>query len=532
MRSPLDVPVLAKLSDKHLMLLWVILPLCFFIFSLCIVGYYAQLNLKKQADRDINSTIKFIDNVLNDAGETAELALPLIGKPCAAVVDQLRILSVKHSLVRAVTLFHNNQVYCGPVPLPLSWRALAPVSRDSDNSPIIALRRGTSLFPGVAVILFNKYRGDDGASAIVDTEYLHYMMNVAGSDNRIMMIIHDRYLTSQGTLVGTAHLTNDFITVSGTSRNYPYRLQINIDRGRFFDYILDTYGTIILFSVIVSLAISLLIRNWSKALTSIRSSMAQGLKRNEFEAFFQPVMDASENYCIGIEVLARWRHPTDGVVSPEIFIPLAEESGLVIPLTRHLMRQVATTIARSPIRWRAHLHIAVNISAIHLTNWQIVEDCREFLSSVKDKHIALLLELTERQFIDVTEDALLILSALQQMGVSIAIDDFGTGYSGLSYLSKMNIDYLKLDKSFVSMIEHESSTKIIVDVVIDLAKKLNMEIIAEGVENRVQRNYLLEKKVIYQQGFLYAKPLPIAQFQQYFSQYLDRAPPNYRKHKP
>ena len=522
MRLPLGAPVLARLSDKHLILLWVIIPLCFFIFSLVVVGFFAQQNLKKRADNDIHSTIKFIDTVLNDANDTAENALSLLGRPCAAVVDQLRILSVKHSLVRTVNLIHDDQIYCGPVPLPLSRRTVTPLPHGDGTVPIIGFKNGTSLFPGVAVILLHKYRGNDGASAVVDTQYMRYMMNIVGNDNQIMVIIHDQFLSAQGRLSKLNTLQKDFITVSGNSLKFPYQLRINISRARFLHYLIDTYGSIILFSVVVSIAISLLIRNGLKALTSIRSSMAQGLKRNEFEPYFQPVMNAAGDYCIGIEILARWRHPTDGVVSPEIFIPLAEESGLIIPLTQHLMRQVAATIVRSPIRWQGSLHIAVNISAVHLSNWQIVEDCREFLQNVHDKKIKLLLELTERQFIEVNEDTLLVLSALQQIGVSIAIDDFGTGYSGLSYLSKMNIDYLKLDKSFVSMIEQESSTKIIVDVVIDLAKKLKMEIIAEGVENVLQRNYLLEKKVIYQQGFLYAKPLPITQFQAYFTQEHER----------
>ncbi len=130
--------------------------------------------------------------------------------------------------------------------------------------------------------------------------------------------------------------------------------------------------------------------------------------------------------------------------------------------------------------------------------------------------------MTERQSIEINDVTLQVLSALQEIGVRIGIDDFGTGYSGLSYLSKMNIDFLKLDKSFIAMIALESTTKIIVDVVIDLAQKLNMQVIAEGVEHLHQKQYLLDKKVIFQQGFLFSKPLPIAQFQRYFSQEHER----------
>ncbi|WP_213990751.1 EAL domain-containing protein [Sodalis sp. dw_96] len=518
MRWPMDAPVLAKLTNKHLMLLWVVIPACLFIFSLVVIAIIAQHALEKRAGNDILSTVKFIDTILDDASGTAEDALALLGRPCGEVVEQLRMMGVKNTMVRTVNLIHDDEVYCGTVPLTTHRQLIPHSASDSSSLPSIHFRSGTRLFPNLAVIILHKYRGNDGVSAIIDTQYMSYMMNIVGTDNQVMVIIGDQFLSPLGKLAPVSAMAKEYIAVSGHSHKYPYKLQVNISRHRFIDDLIDTYGVIVLFSVVVSIVTSLLIRNWLKTLTSIRSSMAQGLKRNEFEAFFQPVMDAGNDCCTGVEILARWNHPTDGVVSPEVFIPLAEESGLIVPLTRQLMRQVAEVVAKTPVYWRENLHIAVNISAIHLLNRRIVDDCREFLRSVQGKNVQLLLELTERQSIEINDVTLEVLSALQEIGVRIGIDDFGTGYSGLSYLSKMNIDFLKLDKSFIAMIELESATKIIVDVVIDLAQKLNMQVIAEGVEHLHQKQYLLDKKVIFQQGFLFSKPLPIAQFQHYFNQ--------------
>ncbi|WP_413742335.1 EAL domain-containing protein [Sodalis sp. RH15] len=522
MRWSLDAPVLAKLTNKHLMLLWVVIPLCLFVVSLVVIGAIAQHTLKKRADNDIHSTIKFIDTILDDASGTAEEALTLLGRPCGDVVDQLRIMSVKHSLVRTVNLIHNNVIYCGTVPLTPHLQLIPHTPGDNSSATSIQFHNGTALFPNIAVIIMHKYRGNDGVSTIIDTQYMSYMMNIVGTDNQVMVIIGNQFLSPLGKLAPVSGLVNEYIGVTGHSQKYPYKLQVSISRHRFFADLLDTYGVVVLFLAVVSIVTSLLIRNWLKALTSIRTTMAHGLKRSEFEAFFQPVMDAKNNCCTGVEILARWNHPTDGVVSPEVFIPLAEESGMIVPLTQQLMKQVAEVVARTPVFWRESLHIAVNISAIHLLNLQIVDDCREFLQSVQGKKITLLLELTERQSIEINDVTLQVLSALQEIGVRIGIDDFGTGYSGLSYLSKMNIDFLKLDKSFIAMIALESTTKIIVDVVIDLAQKLNMQVIAEGVEHLHQKQYLLDKKVIFQQGFLFSKPLPIAQFQRYFSQEHER----------
>lgn len=519
MRLLPDASIFSKLTNKHLMLLWVTIPLCFFFLSLVIVGYLAQQNLQKAAEHDIRSSIKFIDMVLNDANDTAELALPLLQRPCPVVIDQLRILGIKHSLVRTVNMFNDGQFYCGPVPLLLPQRQSIPVTATGQPlSPDIEFQGGTTLIPGIAVIVLLRYRGTGGVSVVVDTEYMRYMMNLVSVNNQLTVIIRDQFLSPKGKLLPVNSMPLDFITVKGQSQKFSYALQAHISRDQFIHYVVETYGYIMFFSIAISIVVSLLIRNWLKALTSIKSTMAQGLKRNEFELYFQPVIDTASDTCAGVEILMRWRHPTDGMVSPEIFIPLAEQSGLIIPLTQQLMRQIAAIIARTPSSWRDNIHIGINISAIHLASWQIVEDCRDFLRAIKGKKITLLLELTERQFIEVNDETLEILAALQELGVLIAIDDFGTGYSGLSYLSKMDIDFLKLDQSFVAMIEQESTTRIIVDVVIDLAQKLDMQIIAEGVENCQQKDYLLNKKVYFQQGFLYSKPLPMAQFHTYLNQ--------------
>jgi len=127
--------------------------------------------------------------------------------------------------------------------------------------------------------------------------------------------------------------------------------------------------------------------------------------------------------------------------------------------------------------------------------------------------------LTERQLIEINDTTLSVMDALQHLGIGIAIDDFGTGYSGLAYLSKLRIDFLKIDQSFVAMIEEETTTRIIVDVVIDLANKLNIKLIAEGVENMRQRDYLLAKFVSYQQGYYFARPMSMSQFTHYFDQF-------------
>ncbi|WP_410013461.1 EAL domain-containing protein [Sodalis sp. C49] len=507
--------IIAKIANKYRMLFWVIIPLCFFIFSVSLISFFAYQTLKSRADHEIGSTLAFVDTLLNDADATADEAIMLLNRPCAEIVDRLRMINMRHSLVRTVILDHQGLVYCSPVPAPPNMKPRKYAAEMRDLTPEIELRAGTLLFPGIAVIVLRKHRGNDGVSVVIDTQYMHYMMDAVGSNNRIFLSIKNQSLSPDGRLIPSDKLQTGFIAVNRVSRVFPFALSIAITQRQFFDYMVDTYAVIILFSVVVCLVMSLLIRNWLAATTSIRTNMALALKRNEFEPYFQPVMNVANDRCAGVEILTRWRHPTDGFVSPEVFIPLAEESGLIIPLTRQLMQQVATVIADSAVHWRERLHVAINISANHLADRQIVEDCRTFLQTVQDKNIRLVLELTERQFIDVNDTTLAVLAELQQLGVAIAIDDFGTGYSGLSYLSKMNIDFLKIDQSFVAMIEEETTSRIIVDVVIDLAVKLDMKLIAEGVENARQKAYLLDKQVFFQQGYFFSRPMALTQFSLY-----------------
>ncbi|MEA9390495.1 EAL domain-containing protein [Acerihabitans sp. TG2] len=508
----------AFVAEKHRVIFWVVIPLCFFVFSFCIIGLFAQHMLKNRAWHEVDNTIGVIDSVLNDANDTASQALTLLGRPCDTVVEKLRVMGMQHSLVRTVDLLHQRRVYCAPIPSLQNIEIInLPVS-DSEQAADIEFRSGTSLFFGQTVLVLHKPQGENGVAVVIDMRYMLHLLNMIDTDNNTSMTIKDLYLTSDGKLLPLSSMAKGFISVKRSSATFPYQIHISISFQHYLQYLINTYGLVMILSVIVCVVMSLLIRKWLKVASSIRSNMAQGLKRNEFEPYFQPVMDAASNTCIGVEILTRWQHPADGVVSPDVFIPLAEESGLIIPLTKQLMQRVAFVVANTPIQLLDNFYVAINISAQHLSDQRIVGDCEAFLSVVREKNIKLVLELTERQLIEINDTTLGVLDALQLLGIGIAIDDFGTGYSGLSYLRKLKIDFLKIDQSFVAMIEEETTSRIIVDVVIDLANKLNMKLIAEGVENVRQRDYLLEKLVVYQQGYYFARPMPINQFTPYFEQ--------------
>lgn len=239
--------------------------------------------------------------------------------------------------------------------------------------------------------------------------------------------------------------------------------------------------------------------------------LRQAIERKELVLFYQPVVDAQKNI-IGVEALLRWFHPKYGLVPPDKFIPLAEKSGLILPIGEWVL----TTACQQLVEWqqdlqRKHWRVAVNVSAKQLGHDDFVETVRNTVITTGAPADQLSIELTEsvlQENVDGTVDKM---GALRQLGVRFSLDDFGTGYSSLSYLKRLPIDNLKIDKSFVKDIFNDPSDADIIRTIIALAKNLEVAVVAEGVETVEQFEWLLENECTYFQGYLFSRPLNIKQ---------------------
>jgi EAL domain-containing protein (putative c-di-GMP-specific phosphodiesterase class I) len=235
-----------------------------------------------------------------------------------------------------------------------------------------------------------------------------------------------------------------------------------------------------------------------------------GLKLNQFDVFYQPIIDIHSRRVAGLEALLRWKHPTQGYVSPDRFIEVAEETGLIIPIGQFVLDRIGTDINR----WReqgAHLvPVSMNVSAVQLERTKLRELIQQAMSRNSIGPQLIQLELTEGSLFETRsgefrEDAL---AALRDLGVKIAIDDFGTGYSSLSYLKRWRVDSLKIDRSFVSDIATDPSDHAIVSAIVAMARSLNITVVAEGIETWQQLEILRNMGCSLAQGFLFAKPCP------------------------
>jgi sensor c-di-GMP phosphodiesterase-like protein len=243
------------------------------------------------------------------------------------------------------------------------------------------------------------------------------------------------------------------------------------------------------------------------------AEIERALKAGEFVPYYQPIVDIRSGRLRGAEVLIRWRKVDGTIVPPASFIPLAESSGLIIEVTRALMRRVCQE-AGAVLGARPHLKIGFNLTACHFANEEIVGDVRKIFKKSPLKLTQIVLEVTERQPIENLTETRRVVAALQGLGVKIAIDDVGTGHSGLSYMLKLGVDIIKIDKMFIDSLGTDRDSNTIIETLIDLAQNMRMEVIAEGVESFEQVLHLRDLGIRAAQGFVFSPPLPCSAFLQ------------------
>ncbi len=248
---------------------------------------------------------------------------------------------------------------------------------------------------------------------------------------------------------------------------------------------------------------------------ALENDLRTALVEGQFVLYYQPQVSA-DGRVIGAEALVRWKHPRHGMVPPGDFIPLAEETGLILPLGEWVMRQACTQLAiwsRNPAT--ASLKVSVNVSARQFRQPDFVAEVSSIIERCGIDPSRLKLELTESMLANDLDDIIGKMEALRERGVSFSLDDFGTGFSSLAYLKRLPLDQLKIDQAFVRDLLSNANDAAIANTVVSLGQNLGLEVIAEGVETEGQRNFLTSIGCHHFQGYLYSKPVPVADFEAY-----------------
>ena len=239
----------------------------------------------------------------------------------------------------------------------------------------------------------------------------------------------------------------------------------------------------------------------------LAQQLTQALANDELEIYYQAQAAVSTGKIVGFEALARWKHPIHGYIGPSQFIPIAEETDLILHLGEWVLRKVC----REAADWTHPYTVAVNVSPIQFKMGNLPEVIHQILLETGLPPHRLELEITESALIDDLQRALDMLRRIKALGVSIAMDDFGTGYSSLSTLQAFPFDKLKIDKSFVDKIGSRQQASVIVTAVLGLGRSLDIPVLAEGVENELQRKFLDGEDCEQAQGFLFGRPVPLSE---------------------
>jgi predicted signal transduction protein with EAL and GGDEF domain len=246
----------------------------------------------------------------------------------------------------------------------------------------------------------------------------------------------------------------------------------------------------------------------------LETDLRLAVERQEFELYYQPLFDLEHNRICSFEALIRWNHPTRGLISPADFIPIAEDTGLIVPIGAWVVRQACHQAAG----WPKHVRVAVNVSPVQFHRGSLNET---ILLALADSGLApgrLEIEITESIFLEGSEATLRLLHSLRSLGIRVALDDFGTGYSSLSYLQSFPFDKLKIDRSFIQNLLTREGASAIVRAITQLAHALNIETTAEGVEETAQLMELRAHGCSSVQGFLFAEPMTAADVDRLFAE--------------
>lgn len=502
--------------------------------ALAMVTLVSTLAILFISERNINQqkivaftahAVESFDKLLLPLEHKRDVILPLVGTSCANAHLQLRTQAASLQTVRDIGLIKDGILYCSSIfgyrDVPI--KQLQPAL--PSTKPVMMLSTDQSLLKNSPVMIMWYPAATDGQSGIIEVVNIDLLTN-------LMLEPDEPLITSASLSMNDRHLTYG----SGVSNRLP---ELNNEEryqqeSEHFPFIVSVTGPgagalawrHLPSQLPLGLLLSLLIGYIAWLATASRMSFSGeinlGLAAREFELFCQPLLEANNNTCIGVEILLRWNNPRQGWIPPDVFIPIAEQHNLIAPLTRYVMAETQRQLGLFPAD--STFQIGINVAPSHLRHGMLLQDLNRLWYHANPVQ-QLTIELTERDALHDVDYRMV--RELHRRGAKIAIDDFGTGNSSLSWLERLRPDVLKIDKSFTMAIGTDAVNSTVTDMIIALAQRLNIELVAEGVENPRQAQHLRQRGVHILQGFLYAKPMPIKEFPRWLAGWT--SPPARRK---
>ncbi|MDP2409445.1 MAG: EAL domain-containing protein [Pseudolabrys sp.] len=442
------------------------------------------------------------------------LALQGVNSCAAGNIPALRAATFAAAPIKAVTVLDSDrQSLCADLDAPFAGADLlttVPAGADGVSLDIMLLSNGERM------ARLRRIAGEGPAeiAALIPVSLLLPQVSIPGSS----VSAYAQLTTRDGILIGAVGLrppgAEARFAATAASDTFAFNAEIVVPYGILpsENAGLKRLGLILPGIVVAMLIICALVMRRRDAENPV-AELQRALAAGELIPYYQPIVDIRSGKLRGAEVLVRWRKPDGTLVLPGAFIPLAESSGMIRAMTHDLMKRVCVEAGRA-IGARPGLKISFNFAGQLFGDQSIVKDVRNIFSGTPIKLSQVVLEVTERDPIENFTATRQTIAALQGLGVRIAIDDVGTGHSGLSYMLKLGVDIIKIDKIFVDAIGTDRNSNTIVETLVDLAHNMRMDVVAEGVETFEQVMYLRDLGVRSAQGYVFAPPLPGSAFLQ------------------
>lgn len=470
---------------------YVIPPLLIFVASVYFATQKIHQTLQDIGDHYMVTYERIINGILDE--NRAALIAPNL---CHVIQQNMRY---EREVEEQQTL-RDGQVICSSLS---NTSALYPLTDPVDNQTIDVVPLPNSVDVSLAVINSREIDGElYHAVSLVDRDYIRARLGYLTEPN-----INSAVLIVNGKIAPAgATIPNSWFVYSTQSSQFGHRIVVEASS----DLIRETtlyYVSLAALALIVLYIAVFLLRIQLSAERSMYAEIKLALRRNEFVLHYQPQVDAACGRTVGVEALVRWQHPTRGLIYPDVFIPVMEEFDLINELTDVVVKQAWNDWCDR--HFDAPFHLGINFPPGYFASAEkqlfLVNHHHQFAK----RNIVLGLEVTERQLLD--GQAREGIAKLREKGLEVLIDDFGTGQTSLAVLEQTKIDVLKIDKCFVDTIGVDSVSAPVLNAIINLAKALNLTMIAEGVEYAEQADYLLSQGVNLHQGYLYSKPVPLGQ---------------------
>lgn len=483
---------------------------CVLLFiTIFIVGTGLVIADAIKAAYDTNQLrISIATKVLNEEITNAEKALQVIkpfhDKPCAETQAQISKILVENPNIQTINMLKNDVVTCS------NFNPIIGKSRSLVDKNEISLVNSIFLSPGKPLLLIKDVI--DNTTIAVTLHYFSFsgIFNLLEDNSTFYLSTNSAWVS--GNKVNFIQKDQDDIVENSTEHAFSVSAKLNY--ANIVNNALHNNLTLLFLIGIASLATYYYAK--FHHYNVIKYALKRSIKKKDIIPYIQTISD-HQGQIVGGEILMRWKYRSN-VLSPYHFIDIAEESGLIVPMTLQLFDDLYQTCINSIDNIKQDFYLSINISAKQLAKEHrddLIAKCQLFLANPKLKHITLVLEITERQIISNNQENLKTIHALNSLGITLALDDFGTGYSSLENIHSFNVGIIKIDKSFIDHIESSPLGCNLIANIIDLSERLKLKTVAEGVENKEQAKYLITNGINLLQGYLYHKPQCFSAFIQH-----------------